>query len=194
MEKPHGALISKVLDDSPAAKAGLKVGDVIVAFNNVTVGTSAELPPLVGTAPIGGKTPVEVMREGKRKTLSVTIGELPEEGAVAGLGSPADPGQASNSKLGISVRNLSPAEREETDLGDKGVLVEKVDEGAGLDAGLRPGDVILQVNSKEVKTVEELAAAVDALKAGARVPILVQRQGTPFIAILVTPCRFVEQV
>ncbi|MEM7468309.1 MAG: PDZ domain-containing protein, partial [Pseudomonadota bacterium] len=184
MDKPHGALVSKVLDDSPAAKAGIEVGDVIVKFNGISVGTSSELPPLVGTAIVGDKTPVEVIREGKRKELKVVIGELPTDEEIAGSGELSDPAVASNSKLGISIRDLSKSEREEFGLPAHGVLVENVTAGAAADAGITEGDVILQVDSKKVSTAKELADAVKKLAPGQRVPVLVHRQGSPlFMAI-----------
>ena len=184
MDKPHGALVSKVLEDSPAAKAGIEVGDVIVEFNDANVGTSAELPPLVGSAAVGEKTPLVVMREGKRKSLTVVIGELPADDELAGTGESLDPKVSSNKKLGITVRDMSAAEREEFGLPEHGVLIDDVSAGAGADAGLVSGDVILQINSRKVSTAQELADEVAKLSAGARVPILVQRQGSPlFMAI-----------
>ena len=184
MEKPHGALVSKVLDDSPAAKAGIEVGDVIVEFNEMNVGTSAELPPLVGSAIVGDKTPLVVMREGKRKALTVVIGELPTDDELAGAAGPGDPKVSSNKKLGITVRDMSKAEREELGLPEHGVLIDEVNDGAGAEAGLVSGDVILQINSRKVSTAEELADEVGKLSPGARVPVLVQRQGSPlFMAI-----------
>ena len=184
MEKPHGALVSKVLEDSPAAKAGIEVGDVIVEFNNTNVGTSSELPPLVGAAIVGEKTPLVVMREGKRKTLKVVIGELPTDDELASVSGPLDPKVSSNTKLGITIRDISPSEREELGLPEHGVLVDDVKAGAAADAGLISGDVILQINSKKVATAKELADAVAKLSPGARVPVLVQRQGSPlFMAI-----------
>ena len=185
MEKPHGALVSKVLEGSPAAQAGIDVGDVIVQFNNITVGTSSELPPLVGTAIIGEKTPVEVIREGKRKVLNVVIGELPTDDEIASTGLPGK-SKSSNNRLGISVRDLSAAERAERELPKFGVLIEDVERGAGSDAGMANGDVILQINSKKVASAKELAAEVKALAPGARVPVLIQRQGSPlFMAVKV---------
>ena len=184
MEKPHGALVSKVLDDSPAAKAGIEVGDVIVEFNNMNVGTSAELPPLVGSAVVGEQTPLVVMREGKRKSLKVVIGELPTDDELASVAGGGDPKISSNKKLGISIRDMSKAEREELGLPEHGVLVDEVKAGAGAEAGLVSGDVILQINSQKVATAQDLADEVAKLSPGARVPVLVQRQGSPlFMAI-----------
>lgn len=184
MDKPHGALVSKVLEDSPAAKAGIEVGDVIISFNDINVGTSAELPPLVGSAIVGDKTPVVVMREGKRKSLTVVIGELPADDELAVASGGGDPKLTSNKKLGISIRDLSTAEREELGLPEHGVLIDEVKGGPGADAGLISGDVILQINSKKVSTAKELAEQVAKLSPGARVPVLVQRQGSPlFMAI-----------
>ncbi len=189
MEKPHGALVSKVLDDSPAAKSGLEVGDVIVKFNDVMVGTSSELPPLVGTAIIGDKTPVEVIREGKRKTLKVVIGELPTDDAFAASGTPGKSKLSTNARLGISVRNLSKDERDELELPKHGVLIEKIERGAGADAGMANGDIILQINSKKIASVKELESEIKSLSPGARVPVLIQRQGSPLFMAIKIPLK-----
>ncbi|MGR8950714.1 MAG: PDZ domain-containing protein, partial [Gammaproteobacteria bacterium] len=182
--KPHGALVSKVLEDSPAAKSGIEVGDVIVRFNDINVGTSSELPPLVGTAVVGDKTPVEVIREGKRRKLNVVIGELPSDEELASTAGPLDAKVSTNKKLGVAIRDLSPAERDELGLPEHGVLIDEVKAGAGADAGLTAGDVILQINSKKISSAKELAEVVKGLAAGSRVPVLVQRQGSPiFMAI-----------
>lgn len=185
MSKPHGALVSKVLPDSPAARAGFKAGDVIVKFNKQKIDTSAELPPLVGTAPVGGNTPVEVIREGTRKKLNVQIGELPSDDE---LGIARSPGKSkkSNRRLNASVRDLTDSEREASELSG-GVVVESVEPGPAYEAGLRPGDIILQINSQAVQSTAELTAIVKTLKAGASVPVLIQRQGGPLFMAMKMP-------
>lgn len=185
MTKPHGALVSKVLPDSPAAKAGFKAGDVIVKFNNRKIDTSAELPPLVGTAVVGGSTPVEVIREGNRKKLSVQIGELPSDDELDIARSPGK-SKKSNPRLNASVRDLTEAERDATELSG-GVMIDDVQPGPAFDAGLRPGDIILQINSRPVESTAALTKIVKALKAGTSVPVLIQRQGGPLFMAMKIP-------
>tara|TARA_R110002073_G_scaffold188629_6_gene347534 strand:+ start:474 stop:1943 length:1470 start_codon:yes stop_codon:yes gene_type:complete len=185
MSKPHGALVSKVLPDSPAAKAGFKAGDVIVKFNNRKIDTSAELPPLVGTAVVGGSTPVEVIREGSRKKLSVQIGELPSDDELNIAQSPGK-GKKSNRRLNASVRDLTESEREATELSG-GVMIDDVEPGPAYDAGLRPGDIILQINSQPVESTAALSKIVKDLKAGTSVPVLIQRQGGPLFMAMKIP-------
>jgi len=79
LDKPEGALVAKVLPDSPAAKAGVRVGDIIVEYDGHPVPDSGSLPPLVGRTPVGKRVKVVVVREGRRRTLTVRIGELPDE-------------------------------------------------------------------------------------------------------------------
>jgi serine protease Do len=185
MSKPHGALVSKVLPDSPAAKAGFKAGDVIVKFNNRKIDTSAELPPLVGTAAVGGSTPVEVIREGSRKKLSVQIGELPSDDELNIAQSPGK-SKKSNRRLNASVRDLTESEREATELSG-GVMIDDVEPGPAYDAGLRPGDIILQINSQPVESTAALSKIVKDLKAGTSVPVLIQRQGGPLFMAMKIP-------
>lgn len=185
MSKPHGALVSKVLPDSPAAKAGFKAGDVIVKFNNRKIDTSAELPPLVGTAAVGGNTPVEVIREGSRKKLTVQIGELPSDDELDIAQAPGK-SKKSNRRLNASVRDLTESEREATELSG-GVIIDDLDPGPAYDAGLRPGDIILQINSQPVESTEALTKIVKGLKGGTSVPVLIQRQGGPLFMAMKIP-------
>ena len=185
MSKPHGALVSKVLPDSPAAQAGFKAGDVIVKFNGREISTSAELPPLVGTAVVGEKTPVEVIRGGSRKNLHVEIGELPNEDDPQ-LGSSGSGKKQSNKRLNASIRDLTKSERENLEL-TGGAVVESVDEGPAMDAGLRPGDIILQMNSKPIESAADLATIVESLKPGSSVPVLIHRQGGPLFMAMKIP-------
>ncbi len=188
MDKPHGALVSKVLADSPAQKAGIDTGDVITKFNGQPIATSSDLPPLVGSTRIGEKIPVEIMHEGQAKTVQMTIGELPaeEEPVVADRPPPTNPGTTDN-RLKIAVRMPTPAERKELELNGRGVIVEDVKAGPARDAGLMPGDVILQLNFKEIDAVATLAKVTRDLVPGAKVPMLVNRQGSPIFMALKLP-------
>jgi len=182
MEKPYGALVSKVLPESPAAAAGLKPGDVIVKFNSEEIETSAELPPLVGKAAVGGKTPVEVIRKGLTRRLSVKIGQLPTDDDLE-IAHKGPDGNQSNTRLNVSIRNLTSAEQKQ--LGNSGgVVVESVEPGLAFESGLRPGDIILQVNSQKITNANKFNNVIKGLKENSSVPVLIQRRGSPlFLAM-----------
>jgi serine protease Do len=166
LKKAEGALISQVEPESPAAKAGIRSGDVILSWNGKAVDAANSLPLAVAASKPGDKATVEVWRDGKRESLAVTVGEMPADGAKVARGDAQPQG-----KLGVSVRQL--AQDEAKRLGTEGgLLVERAD-GAAARAGMQRGDVILGVNGKPVKSVEELKAAVDA--AGKNAAVLVQR-------------------
>jgi len=181
MDKPRGALVAKVVPDSPAEKAGLKVGDIITRFNGKPVVLSSNLPPLVGVTPVGKKVPVEILRNGGVKSLYVTLGELPED-EVALAGEAPRPAKAS--RINATVSDLTPEQRKRLGISEKGVLVTQVMAGAARKAGLRRGDVILMLNNVEVKSSQQFRDLVDELPAGKSVPVLVQRRGGPvFLAL-----------
>jgi serine protease Do len=182
MSQPHGALVAKVLPDSPAMKAGLRRGDVIVAFNGKKIDESASLPPIVGSTKVGVDVPVDIIRDRKQIQVMVRLGELPEEVSTAGH-TRTHP-QKTN-RLGISVTALSDDQKKELEL-DNGVLVQRVVEGAASRAGVSKGDVILSINNEPVTGVRQFGKLVDALPAGKSVAVLVQRNGNPtFLAIQV---------
>lgn len=183
MDKPRGALVAKVVPDSPAEASDLKVGDVITRFNGKDVIMSSDLPPLVGISPVGKKVKVEVLRNGKLKTLSVTLGELSEDEVQLASG---EPQTAKTSRIGVTVSDLTPEQRKRSGISENGVLVNQVLAGAARKAGVRRGDVILMINNIDVKDAGQFRELVDELPAAKSVPMLVQRRGGPvFLALKV---------
>ncbi len=184
MKRPHGALIARVLPDSPAADAGFEVGDIIVRFDGEDIAGSSDLPPLVGSTQVGNTVPVDIIREGKDKTLQVEIEELPEDDqTIAGKQQQDSPAQPAN-RLAITVKDLTDEQRKKLELSDNGVLVEKVGQGPGAEAGIRQGDVLLMLNNTKVRDAEHFEQLVKELPAGKSVPVLVQRRGGPMFLAL----------
>ncbi len=182
MDKPIGALVSKVVPGSPAEKAGIQVGDIIVEFNGREVTTSAKLPPMVGSAPVGERVAVKVLRNGRPKRLFVTLGELEDEQVAE-----AEPGKAPvahTNRIGLAVTEVPAPLRDDLDLEEGGVLVSELEQGAGAKAGIRKGDVIVMFAGQKVKGVEHFRELVEAAKPGSTVPVLIQRRGGPlFLAV-----------
>ena len=182
MGKPHGALVAKVLPDSPAEKAGFEVGDVIVKFNEQSVSFSSDLPPLVGSSEIGARLPVEIMRRGKTKKLHVKIAELPTDNQIIAEGK--NGGSVSGNALNLTVKNLTAEQREKLAIDENGVLVITITSGPAHTAGVRKGDVILLINNVKVRDVEHFEQLVADLPKEKSIPILIQRRGGPiFLAI-----------
>jgi serine protease Do len=168
------------MDDGPAAAAGLRQGDVIVEYDGRKVDESADLPLLVARTAVGTKVEVKVIREGKVQTFRVTIAELKdEEVALAGGGTVED--------LGLTVQTLTGELAENLGLERvlKGVVVTEVEPGGPAgEAGLRRGDVILEVNRKNVKDVAAYRKAVEAAGKGRSILFLVRRgDNTIFLAV-----------
>jgi serine protease Do len=184
MKRPRGALVSSVLPDSPAAKAGFKVGDVIIEFNGEKIERSGELPPIVGRTRVGSTAPVKVLRDGKNKTLQVTIGELPTEEELAS----ATPGSTTvtENRLSVEVRDLTAEQKKQFNI-DKGVYVQSVKKGPARSAGISRGDIILRINNIEISDVKQFRKVIDDLPANKSIPVLVQRRGGPiFLAMKIS--------
>ena len=183
MDNPHGALVAKVLDDSPAAEAGLQVGDVIVEFNGKKVMRSSGLPPLVGRAKVGKQARVTVIRDQQRKNIGVLIAQLPSAITQAAY-TPEEDTAGTDSALGMQVEALGSEARKRLKV-ESGVQVVDVDEtGPASDAGILKGDVITMIDNREVESIDDFEKITDQLKSGKSVALLVQRRAGPvFLAI-----------
>ena len=164
----NGALVGTVEDDSPAAKAGFKTGDVIRKIDGEAVSDSTDVTSRIGNMAPGTKATVDVWRDGKPVTLTATIGSYDNTQNVASN----DQSSSSHAKLGLAVRPLTPDEKQE--VGHGGLVVENATGPAAL-AGIQPGDVIVSVGAAKVTTVEGLKQQVD--KAGKNVALLIERNG-----------------
>ena len=183
MKHPRGALVAKVLPDSPALASGINVGDVIVEFNEQEVMNSSNLPPIVGSSNVGVKLPVTVIRNGRDKTLYVKLGELPEDQSTAQ--SHSESKKKKTNRLGFSAIDLSDKQKEELEVED-GVLVTHIVTGPASQAGVRKDDIILAIDNKAVADLKQFEKMVKGLPAGKSVALLVQRNGSPtFLAIKV---------
>jgi len=183
MDQPRGALIARVLPNSPAEKAGLALGDIVVSYDGEEIVYSADLPPLVGGDDVGHKARLKVIRGGKPQIINVTIEELPED---HGSAAPIKTKQNNDDRLGLMVTELSEAQRDSMEIETDGVLVQRVAEGAAADAGIRRGDVIVTIDNQVIDGIRGFRKQVAGLESGAVVPVLVQRrQGPVFLAIRV---------
>ncbi|MEJ2643332.1 MAG: DegQ family serine endoprotease [Gammaproteobacteria bacterium] len=187
MQNPEGALVAKVLPGSPAAKAGVEVGDVILKFNGKKVIDSSSLPPMVGSTKVGDKVPLEVLRNGKIRHLSVTLGELPPRKQLAEDQQGGQSAPVATDRLGLSVGALTADQRKQSGVAEGGVLVQDVKDGPAAEAGMRPGDVILMVRGTKIKSVDQFRKLVDGLPAGESVALLVQRGKSPIFLALRVP-------
>jgi serine protease Do len=168
LDRPTGALVGQVMPGSPAEKAGIQPGDVILGFDGKRVGSSPELTPMVAATPVGRKVPVEVLRDGKRRTIQVTIGKLDEASASTGT-----PNSSQSPRIDLTVEDLTDEQRRQIGLRSGGVVISSVGQGPAGQAGLRRGDVIIEVNRELVRN----AASFDELirKGGDSLLLYVQR-------------------
>ncbi len=177
-----GALVSGVMKKSPADKAGIKQGDVILQFNGRIVEDTGHLRNMVSQTPIGTTMKIKLQRAKKEIELDVVIGELPKK-----LGEPSreEEGEGnneeeSNALSGLVARELTPdlARRFGFEEEEKGVVIVKVDSGGKLyEAGIRPGDIILQINQHAISKLEDYRKIAMKIKAKDRILLLIRRKG-----------------
>jgi serine protease Do len=181
-----GAIVADLTGGGPSARAGMQVGDVVVAVNGTTVRSSSELTRQVARARAGDVLHLEVIRDGKKRTVDVKSGVRPSERDLASNsdGTPRVPGQpgagpaapVAPAVLGLSLGSLDDGARTRLNLPQevRGALVQGVDQDSDAGAkGLRRGDVITRANDRAVSTPQELAAVVDAAKKAGRTSVLV---------------------
>ncbi len=178
LAKPMGAIVNAVEKGSPAEKAGLEAGDVILKFDGKAINASADLPRLVGNTKPGTRSVVQVWRKGATRDIAITVGEVQEEKVAAGrAGRGAKPSEQAANRLGLVVSELSAEQKQQLKL-NNGLLIEDVRGGTSR-ADLRPGDIILAVISKgattEIKTVEQFNKLLAQFDKNANVTLLVRR-------------------
>jgi serine protease Do len=183
LPKPEGALVSDVTPGSPAEKAGLRRGDVVLAINGESINETRELSLKVAMLAPGTTVRMKVFRERREVEIPVVLGELPAERRAAGPG--AEPGSA-RALDGVEVEDLTPQIRRQLHLPPRvtGVIVTAVEPGApAAEAGLRPGDVIQQVNGRDVANVSEFDRAIRQ-SAREAVMLLVSRGGATLYVVI----------
>ena len=176
LDDANGALVSGIVTDAPADKAGLKQGDVIVGFHGSDVEDSSALPGLVAVVAPGTTVEVEIIRNGRRMTIPVTLGEL-EDGDAARIASLEPSGVAE--LLGLQVEAITDdVARELRTRDDRGVVVTDVaDESPAANAGIQPGDIIREVNRQTVANLDAYEDATAALEEDEPVLLLLERRG-----------------
>jgi serine protease Do len=196
LDSARGALVASVNQDSPAAKAGIEQGDVILKFDGAEIARMRELAPTVAATEIGKQVEVVVWRKGAEKTLNVVLGELEEDEQVASAPAAPDSTQGPSEQridaLGLTVASLTDELRTRFELGDSAtgvVVVDVAPEGPAVDNGLRVGDVITEVGQERVANPAEVAHKVEQAQAAGRSSVLLLveqggRRGQPaFMAL-----------
>ena len=182
LDKPRGALVADVLPKGPAAKSDLRPGDIVVEYEGKAIGRSSDLPALVGLTMPGTHARFRVFRrEQGMQTVVVTLGELKEESPERPASPKARP--ESRSRFGLSLGELSVTQRRELDT-DHGAIVSGVEDGLARDAGLRPGDVILEVDGKRVSDAAGFHRLLAHVRPGKAAVLRVRRgMATVFLAL-----------
>jgi serine protease Do len=174
--KPEdGVLVGNVMADTPAERGGLKPGDIIQEFNGNKISNVRQLQREVAQSPIGSPARLQVLREKQPMTLTVVLGEQPTDLRAGREPSPAEVTE----QFGLTVQDLTPELRNQLRLTNvDGVIVSGVDEaGAAARAGVRPGDVITEVNREPVKSARDFTRILGQMRRGANLLLLVRRDG-----------------
>jgi serine protease Do len=187
LDKAKGALVARVTENGPADKAKIQAGDVVLKFDGKEVTDMRRLPRIVAETPVDKSVPVTVWRKGKEVALQVKVGELEETDQVASAPrnnrqQPQTPSAPTVETLGMALAAITPELRERYEINEKikGVVITKVDDGSpAAERGLRPGEVIVEINQEPVTSPQQVANKVkDAKSQGRRgVLVMVERQG-----------------
>jgi serine protease Do len=183
LERERGALVADVMSDTPAEKAGIERGDIIVEFNGRKIEEMNDLPRAVANTPPNTDVPVKLLRKGQEKVMQVKVSELKEERVAASAGGTLE------ESLGMTVQELTPEISRSLRVTEtKGLVVTNVEEGTPADeAGLRRGDVIVEVSQRKVETLRDYRAALGRVGSADSLLLLVRRGGNVlYIALKMT--------
>jgi serine protease Do len=180
LESEQGALVAEIAKDSPADKGGLKRGDVIVSFAGQKVKEMSALPPMVAGTPVGKKVEIIVLRKGKEKRLTITVGELHEEKSTAGAGEDIE------MAFGLTVQELTPELAESLSLkGEKGVVVTNVKRGSPAhEAGLQRGNLIQEIENQRVESADDYYRIMRESSSTKQILLVVKHRGHTRYVIL----------
>lgn len=179
LEERKGALVSQVFEGTPAEKAGIKRGDIILEFDEKEIENFGDLPRIVASTPVGKAVTVKIFRDGEIISLQATVGEMEEKAEIAKAPSP-------RKSLGLTVQDITPEIARALGLEERlGVVVTRVEPGSpAAKAGIRRGDVILEVNRKPIEGMEDFAQTVEAAADQESILFLIRREGSNlFIAV-----------
>ena len=176
LKEPRGVLIADVVKDSPADRAGLASGDVLMEFDGKRVDTPQDLQKIVAATAPGKGVPVRVWRDKGERAFEIKLGETPEETAQV-----VEPGNKGKSVLGLDTRPITPEIQRQLNLRtSEGVIVARVeDESAAAEAGLQRGDVVREINRQRIRNMQDFERATQGIKPGDRVTMLLQRGPQP---------------
>lgn len=184
LDKTEGALVSSVTEGGPADKAGIERGDVIISFNGKDIKEMQDLPHLVATTEAGKTVPVEIIRDGEKETIQVTIGEMAEEAPRRVPGPAEDPSQ-----LGLTLEEITPGIARRYDLPEmSGLVVTGVEPGSpSAEAGLQAGDVIVEVDQEEVNTLAGFREKLNDYSPGDTLLLTINKDGNFYFTTLEMP-------
>jgi serine protease Do len=181
LDRPIGALVGQVMPDSPAEKAGLKPGDVIIEYNGKEVTQMSMLPAMVANTNVGEKAKLVMIRDGKKQNITVEIAKLEDEELAV-----ADAETGTSKKLGMSVQELSPKLAESLGIEEtKGLIVSDINpDSAAAEAGVARGDLILEIDRQKVETIAQYKQALQAAQEKKSILLLIKRgQNTRCVVI-----------
>jgi serine protease Do len=180
LEKPEGALVAQVMEDSPAQKAGIKREDIIIEFNHREIRKMSELPRIVASTPVGKRIEVKLIRKGREEKLELEVGELEEE-QVAKAGR-----FTTEKELGLTVQDLTPEIAQQFGISEKsGVLVSEVKVGSPAhEAGIRRGDIIKEIDRQPIEDLRGYSKQMARMKEKQDILMLIQREENTFFVVV----------
>jgi serine protease Do len=180
LKESEGALVSDIMEGSPADKAGMKRGDVILSYNGKTIKDMDTLPRLVGSTEIGKRVRIGLMRDGKPMEVEITVGELKEEKLQASSRPDVE------KDFGLVVQSITPEIGRHLNLKDRrGVIVTDVQPGSpAAEADIRSGDIIKEISKKPIKNTDDFKEAMKKANIKEGIVILVKRENVTFYAVL----------